>query len=547
VANATGTINGATATGVTVTCVTEYYALGGNVSGLTGTVVLQNNGGDDRTITASGAFTFATSLPFGASYLVTIKTQPAGQTCSVGNGTGTMGTSAVADIQVVCAANTFTVGGTLTGLSGTVVLQNNGTNDLAVTSATTFTFTNPVAQGGAYSVTVKTHPDHQACTVSNGAGTNVQANVNTVQVTCTAFDIRDVSTSADLSGGQLHTLAVVNGQLWAWGTNASGQLGNGTTTTVRKPTQIGTIDTWSAVSAGAAHSMGVRQDRTLWTWGNNTFGQLGDGTSIERHEPRQIGASDQWIAISGGLYVSYAIRMDRTLWGWGSDAYRQLGDGSAGTNAPVQVDTAVNWDVIGQSAVSTVGRRTDGTIWGRGLNAQGELGNDSTTPQTTWVQAGAGTLWATVSVGGSRDAAMSSTSHTLALRADGKLFAWGDNSAGQLGNGTTTSSTVPVQIGTSTWLEIAAGHRYSLGIKSDGTLWAWGNNSYGQLGDGSTTSRPTPVQIGTANDWEIVRAGAVRSYAARANDTLWGWGYGADGNLGDNTFTNRPAPVRLLP
>ena len=164
------------------------FTVGGTVSGLTGTgLVLQNNNSGDLAIAANGAFAFATPLAAGAAYSVTVKTQPTGptQTCTVGNGAGTA-TSAVTSVTVTCSVNTSTVGGTVSGLTGTgLALQNNNAGDLAIAANGAFTFPTPVATGAPYSVTVKTQPGGpaQTCTVANGSGT-ANANVTNVAVSC---------------------------------------------------------------------------------------------------------------------------------------------------------------------------------------------------------------------------------------------------------------------------------------------------------------------------------------------------------------------------
>lgn len=164
------------------------YTVGGSVTGLgTGkTLVLQNSGADDLTVNANGSFVFVTRLDSGVAYAVTVKTQPSGQRCTVTQGTGTA-TANVSDVQVRCenlAAATFTVGGSVSGLAGTLVLQNNGGDDLSVVSNGGFTFATSVAGGNAYAVTVKTQPGGQTCSVRNGSGTVASANVGSVEVSC---------------------------------------------------------------------------------------------------------------------------------------------------------------------------------------------------------------------------------------------------------------------------------------------------------------------------------------------------------------------------
>jgi 6-phosphogluconolactonase (cycloisomerase 2 family) len=163
------------------------YTIGGTVTGLTGTgLVLQDNGGDDFSVTANGAFTFATKVNSGGAYAVTVMTQPSGQTCTVTNGSG-MASANVTNVAVACvsASSGVTIGGTVTGLTGTgLVLQDNGADNLPIAQNGTFTFATPVASGKAYAVTVLTQPTGQTCTVTNGTGTAGSSNVTNVAVNC---------------------------------------------------------------------------------------------------------------------------------------------------------------------------------------------------------------------------------------------------------------------------------------------------------------------------------------------------------------------------
>lgn len=158
-------------------------SVGGNVSGLAGTLVLRNNGADDLTITGNGAYTFATQVAAGASYNVTVFTQPAGQTCTVANATGTIGSTNITNANISCI-NNFTLGGTVTGLTIAITLQNNGGNNLSVSADGSFTFAAGVADGSTYSVTVQAQQAGQNCTVTNGSGTVAGANITNVTLTC---------------------------------------------------------------------------------------------------------------------------------------------------------------------------------------------------------------------------------------------------------------------------------------------------------------------------------------------------------------------------
>ncbi len=187
VTSGSGTAN-ANVTNVAVACTTiqgTSRTIGGTVSGLSGTVVLRNNGGNDLTLSTNGGFTFTNTVANGGAYNVTVLTQPAGQTCAVGNGSGTANAN-VTNVAVTCTNNPRTIGGTVTGMTSTVVLRNNGGNDLSLSTNGGFTFTNTLAHGGTYNVTVATQPSGQECTVTNGSGT-ATANVTNVAVNCSTL------------------------------------------------------------------------------------------------------------------------------------------------------------------------------------------------------------------------------------------------------------------------------------------------------------------------------------------------------------------------
>ena len=193
------------------------YTVGGALSGLAAgrTVTLQNNAENDLQLSANGSFEFSTRLDHGVRYAVTIKNQPAGQRCAVSQGTGAA-TANVRDVQVRCenlAAATFTVGGSVTGLSGTgLVLQNNGRDDLAVGANGGFTFATAQVGGTAYAVTVRTQPAGQSCTVANGTGTVASGHVTTVEVRC-------ATAAAGLPEGEWKQELCVQARPGTWGRN----------------------------------------------------------------------------------------------------------------------------------------------------------------------------------------------------------------------------------------------------------------------------------------------------------------------------------------
>jgi alpha-tubulin suppressor-like RCC1 family protein len=330
--------------------------------------------------------------------------------------------------------------------------------------------------------------------------------------------------------------------LWAWGYNGSGTLGDGTTTNRRIPTQEATgAANWSAVAAGGYHTVALKSNGTLWAWGSNTYGQLGDGTSNTTSTPIQSGSDTNWSAIAAGDTHTIALKSDGTLWAWGSNIYGQLGGGSTGINtAPIQESSgSTNWSAIAAGYDHTVALKSDGTLWAWGSNTYGQLGVGTTANKTTPTQElTEANDWFAIGAGGR---------HTVTLKSDGTLWAWGLNSEGQLGDSTTGYKTAPTQesTGTTSWSAIAAGWEFTVALKSDGTLWAWGSDNDGQIGDGISDGGFLPAQEATgATNWSTISAGNQHTVALKSDGTLWAWGEGKDGRLGDGTQTNKNSPTQ---
>ncbi len=233
VAGGSGTVGSSNVTTVAIACTAAApttFTVGGTISGLTASsLVLQDNGGDNLTVAANATtFTFATPLATGAAYAVTVLTQPTGLTCTVTSGSGTVASSNVTSVTIACAASapaTFTVGGTVSGLTTSgLVLQNNAGDNLTVAAnATTFTFATPVATGAAYAVTILTQPTGQTCSLSSATGT-ATANVTSVAVFCKGVGRFVFVVNGGDDAIQAFTINPTTGALTAAGTAATAEI-----------------------------------------------------------------------------------------------------------------------------------------------------------------------------------------------------------------------------------------------------------------------------------------------------------------------------------
>jgi len=256
--------------------------------------------------------------------------------------------------------------------------------------------------------------------------------------------------------------------------------------------------------------------------------------SLEKIMPKSDkGTGTNWAMVSCGLLHTGAIKNDGTLWAWGGNGHGQLGLGdtterSTPTHTPTQVETATNWASVSCGHWHTLAIKTDGTLWAWGDNNVGQLGLGDTTERSTPTQVETATNWASVSCG---------NDHTLAIKTDGTLWAWG-------GNGDIEDT--PNLLGTGTnWSAVSYGGSHIGAIKTDGTLWAWGWNYYGQLGLGDNTDRNTPAQVGRATNWASVSCGGSRTFAIKTDGTLWAWGNNPYGQLGLGYNTDRNTPVQV--
>lgn len=345
-----------------------------------------------------------------------------------------------------------------------------------------------------------------------GDGTTVSKNVPTQIGTATDW--------AKISCGSNHAVAIKNnGTLWTWGVNLQGQLGDGTTTSKSVPTQVGTDTNWAEVVTKNRHNIARKTNGTLWAWGSNAFAQLGDGSTINRLIPTQIGTANNWQSIGTGTAHAMAIKTNGTLWTWGFNSNGQLGDGTIiSKSSPVQIGTATDWKSVTGGAYHTVATKTNNSLWTWGRNNNGQLGLNDTTDRTTPTQVGTATNWDKISSG---------EDHVLGSRTYGALFAWGYDVNGQIGNdeAATNMLTPTLLLNVNFWPDVQAGNIHSTAIDDTGKLYTWGSNIYGQLGNGSFTDDfyifgPLPCPQSTLSNDDVVLKKSVKVYPNPVSNLL---------------------------
>lgn len=400
-----------------------------------------------------------------------------------------------------------------------------------------------VAAGDSFSLASKTNNTLWAFG-NNGSG---RLGIGNVTLMSSPVQIGTLSNWDSFSAGTAFGAAIkTDGTLWTWGNNDAGQLGDGTNVMKSSPVQIGSGTNWKKVIAGYDHCVALKLDGTLWTWGSNMAAQQGFVVS----SPQLVNSANTWTSIAARKQSTVAgdsetgggcaIRSDGTLWCWGNNNDGQAGAGvtTLVLESPVQIGSATDWAFVATGPWSTAAIKTNGTLWVWGYNNWGELGLGDMISRSSPVQVGALSDWSKVSIG---------ESFMLAVKTDFTLWSWGGSTNyGVLGNGTSSAKrSSPLQVGSmNNWSNVFCGARSSCAIKTDGTLWTWGAGATNQLGTGSLSTVSSPVQLGTDTGWTMASKGTLHGLAIKSG-TLWSWGYNGDGQLGISVTQNRSTPVQV--
>ena len=382
-------------------------------------------------------------------------------------------------------------------------------------------------------------------------GYNHDGQLGTSIQSTTPVVVSGISAATGITAGDSHSCALIGGALQCWGYNQNGQLGSGTTTQqYTTPVAVTGINTAAEVKGGGLHTCARLSNGAVQCWGYNQNGQLGNGMTIKSTSPVDVtgidGATAQATAIAAGFAHSCALLTDKTVQCWGYNYSGQLGNGTTTqSTTPVAVSGIdginVQATAIAAGYLHTCALLADKTVKCWGFNGAGQLGNGTTTSSTTPV--------AVIGIDGTTVQATAIAAgylHTCALLADSSVQCWGDNQKGQLGNGTTSQSNIPVTVtGISSATKIAAAGFRSCALLPSGSVQCWGDNSFGQLGNGTTTQSTTPVTVSDISTATDIATGYAHSCALLSGGAEQCWGDNAYGQLGNGVSAIATTPVYI--
>ncbi|EYF03334.1 RCC1 domain-containing protein [Chondromyces apiculatus] len=354
-----------------------------------------------------------------------------------------------------------------------------------------------------------------------------------------------------IASGSYHTCALrVDGAVVCFGAGGNGRLGNGLGANQATPVRAGAASNWAHLAAGASHTCGIKENGNVWCWGNNGNGQLGLGNTESQSLPAWVSLDRTWTGVAAGEQHSCAVESDGTLSCWGRNNAGQLGVGAAVTQAVsptyVSVDPAAltpenDWLHVEANRESTCALKQDGRLycWGQNSDLQIAKTGGGTVPTPSLVETAAGAMdmdWAAVSVGPT----------SCAVKMDGRLFCWGRGAEGQLANGVLAASAVPVQVAPgTTFAKVRAGITHVCAIDTADALSCWGRNQSAQVEAGQNTAVTSPRPRGAGSRWVDVAPGLTHTCALDDEGRVSCWGSRLYGQLGDamTSLETTAAPI----
>ncbi|MBM4148997.1 MAG: hypothetical protein FJ224_08125 [Lentisphaerae bacterium] len=403
----------------------------------------------------------------------------------------------------------------LIGVPVTVTATPDATHNFArwVTTEGSASFANPLAATttvtvvGPATIRANFNPPPSLSAWAWGANTDGRlgdgSTISRSTMVRVIYNSKPLTNITAISGGFFHSVALRgDGRVLTWGKNTYGQLGDGTVNNRVNPVLVTNLTNVSAISAGGHHTLALTTDSNVWVWGRGDYGQLGNGTNSTIPTPVPVKAQISNVtAIAGGALSATVLKSDGSVWEWGHDNFSLYGS----VNLPVQVADLSNVVAIASASMHSMALKADGTVWHWGTY----LG---TPPDPAYTPAQVPISNVIAIAAGSY--------HEVALKADGTVWTWGYNDSGQIGDGTINDwpakRTTPTQVLISNVIAIASAYDHTLALKGDGSVWAWGDNQYGQCGDGTTLNqKPTPVQVPGTRDFLGISVGLSHSLALR--------------------------------
>lgn len=326
-----------------------------------------------------------------------------------------------------------------------------------------------------------------------------------------------ITTVKQIAAGSDHNVVLLtDGSIWTWGENTGGQLGVKGIEKSAKAIRIGNENNWTVISAGQSSTHAIKADGTLWGWGINKIGQLGISTENFKyalHVPTQVGKDKDWQMVSSGSNFTIGLKTDGSIWVWGVQVSKLLSR-EIGEYEPIKIADKNNndWKQIAAGDEFLMAMKKDGTIWTMGLYRDESKTFVKINDDTDWVSMDAGRY------------------HAMAIKNDGSLWGWGDNSYGQLGNGTKESSKVPVKV-VGDFKAVTATENYTAAIRKsdDNVLW-WGQSWPVKLEESS------PVVTGKTSFYPLIAA-SPKGLIIIAIDNVLVWEYSINKNYGGSMKT----------